>query len=110
MAKRAAKRRAPPKPAPGASDVERARKLFRAFRSEEPGALTTVKLRVPRAGFVVGALKGLIYETSQDGRRETYQHLFRKSSAPLLVSDADGDLLWILGGNFRFTARGIVDR
>lgn len=64
----------------------------------------------PREAFAIGTLLGVIYETVRDGERETYVHRFRKNSRPLLASTFDGSRLVIVGGRYRFTERGIVDK
>lgn len=68
----------------------------------KPGA------KIPLLAF--GELMGVKYRTIRDGREELYEHSFRKSSRPLLAARHDGYPLYIVGGRYRFTDRGIVDR
>lgn len=72
-----------------------------------PGVLTSDK---NTALILIGLLDGVMYETVRDGRREKYVHEFANHARPLLASSHDGRSLYILGGGFRFTERGIVDR
>ena len=51
-----------------------------------------------------------MYDTVRDGESEKYIHRFKKRSRPLLVSSSDGKSLHILGGEYEFTDRGIVDK
>ncbi|MGH6795929.1 MAG: hypothetical protein ACREDH_12230 [Methylocella sp.] len=64
----------------------------------------------PGAGLAVGPLLMLAYSATRDGVRENYMHKFREKSRPTLVSSADGKNLFLLGGKYHFTERGIVDR
>ena len=59
---------------------------------------------------VVGTCDGVLYTTVRDGRKEKYIHKFKADDAPLLVVSPDGRQLMLIGGRFRFTERGIVDR
>ena len=61
---------------------------------------------IPRILVHVGRLKGLIYSSDKgDGRPRTYIHFMEKT--PRLACNARGDQLYILGGRYRVTARGI---
>jgi len=62
--------------------------------------------------FRVGTVDGVLYTTVRDGRTEKYIHEFRKKSRPhlaVLAVSHDGKQLFILGGGYTFTERGIVD-
>jgi len=59
--------------------------------------------------FKIGECDGLLYTTVRDGVKESYIHKFKKKSRPLLVSSHDGKQLFLLGGRYDFTERGIVD-
>lgn len=66
------------------------------------------KTKIPL--FAFGELMGVKYRTIRDGREEFYTHSFRKSSRPLLAARHDGSRVYIVGGRYRFTDRGIVDQ
>lgn len=91
-------------------EIEKAAQLLREFREIEPGQVSKVQLKIPRAAMVVGELECVGYRTDHDGRAERYLHQFKKGSRPALLASADGRVLLILGGKFTFTGRGIVDR
>lgn len=92
-----------------AAHEARARALYEDFREEEAEYLDTVPLPVYDVGLVIGQCLGVLYETSHDGERVRYIHKFKAKSRPLLVSSDDGKQLYLLGGAYTFTERGIVD-
>jgi hypothetical protein len=51
-----------------------------------------------------------VYRTTRDGVTEKYEHTFRSKSRPALVSSSDGKQLYLLGGAYNITDRGIEDR
>jgi hypothetical protein len=55
----------------------------------------------------LGDLVGLIYRSDkwQPGQAQAYVHLMQQP--PRLVSNAEGNQLYLVGGNYRVTARGI---
>jgi hypothetical protein len=54
----------------------------------------------------LGRLAGLVYRSSKwTGRPRTYIHFME--DPPRLVSDATGRRLFIVGGSYRVTSRGI---
>lgn len=89
--------------------VERAAQLFREFREAEPGRIKHTDIRTPAAAIQVGELDGVMYRTTHGGKREKYLHTFRKNARPQMLASHDGKQLLIVGGNFTFTRRGIVD-
>jgi hypothetical protein len=64
---------------------------------------------IPPVVVELGELAGLIYRTDKTGcgRPQTYIHLMRHP--PLLVSDARGRRLFIVGGSYHVTGHGIED-
>ena len=95
---------------PTQSEVDRAGNLFKDFSGDYPEDMKSVKLPVPKTGLVIGELDGVLYTTVRDGKTEKYQHDFKKSSRPHLISSHDGSSLHILGGGYEFTERGIEDK
>ena len=71
----------------------------RAFRSRCP--------RNPPVLVQLGRLKGVIYSSDKgEGNRvRTYIHFME--TPPLLASDPAGRQLYVIGGNYRVTERGI---
>jgi len=98
-------------PAERPSDVKRAIRLFERFTGH-PGEriAKVVKPKIPNVGIAVGKVLGVAYETVRDGRRERYFHRFASHARPLLVASHDGRTVFMLGGAYTFTDRGIVDR
>lgn len=109
MARRRARRpaRAPVEPT---GEIERAAQLFRDFREIEPGRVTRIDVRLPRAAMLVGEVHAVKYSTDHEGRASHYEHKFRPGSRPLLLVSDDGRQIILYGGNYRFTADGIVDK
>lgn len=95
---------------PTSREVQDAVRRYEEFSGHRAEQGERVNLRVPRAGLVVGELDGVLYTTVRDGNTESYVHKFRKASRPLLVAGSDGRSLHVLGDDFEFTERGIVDK
>lgn len=57
----------------------------------------------------VGKIDAIRYTTVRDGVTEHYQHDFKTSSRPTLISNFDGSQINVVGGRYRFTERGIED-
>lgn len=91
-------------------ELDAAMKLYQNFSGHEPELVgKTHKPKIPDVGIVIGELDGVAYETVRDGVKEKYFHQFDKKIRPLLVSSFDGSQVYILGGEYDFTADGIVD-
>lgn len=84
--------------------------LYRDFTGMEPESITTHEIVIPKAVLVIGETDEVWYTAVRDQVEERYRHRFRKRSRPLLCASADGKTLVILGGEFEFTDRGIVDK
>jgi len=82
-------------------------KLFKGFNNKEPQFLDKVQLAVPNTLVKIGDLTGIIY-LAADGHE--YIHKFRRQSRGELCVTPDGRHLFIVGGKYQFTERGIVDR
>lgn len=59
---------------------------------------------------MIGECDGVLYTTVRDGKTERYIHEFEQKDKPLLCVTPDGRQLLLVGGNYRFTERGIVDK
>ncbi len=94
---------------PNVREVSQAANLLTEFSGHEPTRQTKVRVRPITTALEVGQLAGVMYEATRDGEKELYLHRFKKSSRPLLISNHDGSQLGIVGGQYRFTDRGIVD-
>lgn len=91
------------------SSVKQAAELYRDFSGHTAEYFDSVDMNWPKTVLTVGHCDGLMYETVRDGVKEHYIHKFKKSARPLLVASHDGAQLALIGGNFTFTERGIVD-
>ena len=91
--------------------VRRARELFQQFHCFPPRRLIRLPRdrSIPKVLVQVGELRGVIYRSDrgQRGQPRTFVHFFK--NPPLLTSDAQGQQLYILGGSYRVTPRGIED-
>lgn len=91
------------------SSLATARQLFERFHSFAPPRTLRRHCRrlMPKVLVNLGELRGLIYSSDKEqcGRPRTFIHFME--TPPLLASDASGKQLYIVGGNYRVTARGI---
>lgn len=96
---------------PTRSEIRKAEDLYRRFSGHEPESIGKIRLtKPPKCAIVVGTLDGLLYTTVRDGQEEKYIHKFSKRARPLFVVSPDGKQIFIIGGSYDFTERGIVDR
>lgn len=90
-------------------DLQSARKLFDRFHCFAPSDVIREPCRrvIPKVLVSLGELRGLIYKSDkwQRGRPRTYIHFMETS--PRLACDSEGKQLYIIGGNYRVTPRGI---
>jgi hypothetical protein len=103
-----AKRKNPREPS-NAAAIERAAQLFRGFREDEPGKVTAIHFSAPKAAALIGDIDGIAYRTHHGGKLVKYLHEFAARARPQLLASSDGRMLLIVGGDFTFTERGIVD-
>lgn len=91
--------------------VRKAAALYTDFTGHEDVKITKVSVAgLPKAALAIGQVDGILYSTVRDGQHEKYIHRFKSSSRPLLLSSPDGKQLYLIGGSYDFTERGIVDR
>lgn len=92
------------------ASLDAARELYEDFTGHEPEQVQEVDIATPDAGIIIGTLDGILYTTVRDGEEESYIHEFDEDSRPNLVASNDGRTLFIVGGDYEFTERGIEDR
>lgn len=92
------------------TQFRQAAQRFQDFTGHDPEPVGRAEIQVPKAAAVIGELEAVMYQTVRDGKTEHYIHKFRASSRPLLCASPDGEQLLIVGGNYEFTERGIVDK
>lgn len=88
----------------------RAAKAYYDFTGHKPKSVTRSRLdKSPVAGYRMGDVVGIAYEARRDGKTDQYFHRFKKRVRPELVARSDGKQLYISGGKYRVTDRGIED-
>jgi len=92
-------------------EVLKAARLYERFSGHEAESLGKIKIKpMPKVGACIGEVDGILYTTVRDGVMEKYIHKFRAVDKPILVVSPDGKCLFLVGGSYDFTERGIVDR
>jgi hypothetical protein len=92
--------------------MSRARAIaaYEDFKGEAPSRLRRSRLPdTDITGWQMGPLVGVAYEARRDGKTAQYFHEFATRARPNLVSQDDGRKLYIEGGRYRVTDRGIED-
>lgn len=83
--------------------------LYRKFREAEPKRLRKVTIEVPKALMTMGRVSAIEYETTHGGKTHAYRHDFVPGSRPTLAATGKKQGLFLLGGRYHVTERGIVD-
>lgn len=92
------------------SAVRKSAHLYTNFTGHEDVEITKIKVpQIPDAVVAFGTVDGILYSTVRDGVAEKYIHKFKAASRPLLCASPDGKQLYLIGGSYDFTDRGIVD-
>lgn len=104
-----AKLRSPASSDKTALKLRSAHTLFDRFHCFAPERVVRQRCRrlIPKVLVNVGELRGLIYKSDkrQRGRPQTYVHFMETPAR--LACDPEGRQLYIIGGNYRITERGI---
>jgi len=91
-------------------DLARAADLYERFSGHQAEVVGKVRINpIGKVAVAIGEVDGILYSTVRDGVLEKYIHKFRKADKPLFVVSPDGKSLHLVGGNYSFTERGIVD-
>lgn len=91
-------------------EMQQAVDRYTGFRGNPPESVDRVKVEgPPRVMLTVGEVVGIMYRTDRDGVVEDYLHRFKKKARPTLAVSSDGRRLYLLGGAYRVTDRGIED-
>lgn len=92
-------------------DVRKAMNLYERFSGHEAEAGERVKIApLPKVAVLIGEIDGILYTTVRDGKVEKYIHKFHPNDKPDFVVSPDGKRIFLVGGRFDFTERGIVDK
>lgn len=98
-------------PASRGDEARQAAQLYEKFTGHDARELGYADVKpLPKSALCVGHCDGILYSTVRDGRAEEYIHTFKKKDRPLFCVSPDGTQLLLVGGNYDFTERGIVDR
>lgn len=90
-------------------ELETAARAFEEFTGHEATRVERHKGSRHRAGWLLGRITALSYIATRDGESAEYVHRFKRRSRPQLVSSHDGSQLYLLGGAYSVTDRGIED-
>jgi hypothetical protein len=87
--------------------LAQARRLFETFAGfAAPGVATRrIDRTIPQVLVDMGALRGVVYAKDHGEAKRTYIHFM--DDPPRLLCDAAGRQLYVLGGSYRVTRRGI---
>ena len=99
-----------PVPASSRADEKEAARLYERFTghdAQEAGRIE--KPVIPEALAMIGTCDGILYTTVRDGVTEKYIHKFKAAARPIFAVSPDGSQIYLLGGDYNFTERGIVD-
>jgi hypothetical protein len=91
-------------------ELQAAAELYESFREKKPKRIGNIKFDLPKAVAIIGHVDLIGYRTTHGKKVVYYKHDFAEGSRPLFCVSADGRQLLLLGGRFKFTDRGIVDR
>ena len=91
------------------AEERRAAALYREFRESEPTRARVIRGRWPRAVMVMGYVDAIEYSTTVGGKGRRYRHKFARGSRAMLCATPKLGALFIIGGHFHVTDRGIVD-
>jgi hypothetical protein len=87
------------------------KRLYSGFMRRAPTRSQKLTVQaLPKVAIAIGKVSRLYYVSDRDGKVVEYRHDFATGSRPLLAVSHDGKQLVLLGGAYRFTERGIVDR
>jgi hypothetical protein len=83
-------------------------RLWREFRETPARRARAVSFDIPKTLAIMGRVRRLEYTTSHGARVVEYFHDFAPGSRPLFCAAPDGRI-FLIGGRYRVTPRGIVD-
>lgn len=92
------------------NSTRRAAQAFADFTGRKPTRVTRARLDDSNVnGWKMGPAVGIAYEATRDGEKAQYFHEFAKAARPDLVARDDGRQLYLTGGKYTVTERGIED-
>lgn len=92
------------------ADMSKAARAYKQFRGMDPREVVSVPLPdKPVKSWHMGDVEGIMYKTERDGETQRYMHKFKGDAGPSLVVQDDGKQLYLTGGDYHVTERGIED-
>lgn len=90
-------------------DFHDAFKLAKEFREKVPTRAKKISYSIPSTLMVMGHVEFIGYRTTHGSELVLYKHDFSPGSRPQLAAGSKRNQLFIVGGRYRVTDRGIVD-
>ena len=90
--------------------IKQAVDLYTSFREKKPRKIKRLSVEIPTVVACMGHVEFIGYRTTHGKKLTLYKHDFAPGSRPLLCVSANGRQLMLLGGRYKWTDRGIVDR
>jgi hypothetical protein len=90
-------------------DINRAARLYKEFREAKPRRAKSIRVTLPKAVMVMGHVRKIDYDTTHAGKTHLYTHTFAPGSRPYLCAGTRNGQLYLIGGRYHVTQRGIVD-
>lgn len=91
--------------------VGKAVDIYERFTGHDATEMLEVNVKpLPKVAACIGYVTAICYVTQRDGRVEDYMHEFAEVDMPVFAVSPDGKQLLMVGGNYDFTERGIVDK
>jgi len=89
--------------------LEEGRELYRVFHNSSERRIIRrhCDRTIPSVLVDLGALRGLIYSADRDGRGRVKTFIHFMETPPRLMCDPRGNQLYVVGGRYRITRRGI---
>lgn len=90
--------------------ARKAQALYESFREAKPTREARMVVPTPKRLVAMGHCDGIDYVTTHGRKTVRYHHDFAPGCRPLLCCSPNGRQLFLLGGRFKWDARGIVDK
>ncbi len=95
---------------PARTAIEKVANKYRRFTGHEVDLAEKVQIPpLPKVVTAIGPCDGIMYSCIRDGKFQSFIHKFAQKDAPLMCITETGKL-FLVGGNYRFTERGLMDR
>jgi hypothetical protein len=91
------------------AELRRTMQLYRKFREADPRYARRVTVKLPKALARMGPCEFVGYMTTHRGKAALYVHYFSPGSRPVLYAGTGRNALYMMGGRFHVTGRGITD-